>query len=208
MNDMSIWARLWSLSGTSFSRLQQFAIALMAFGVIIAVALPLILLARHYRVTALMEVPAKVLWVEERCDLLARSSSGFTKGEYEFVRTTSCAEADMFLASNVDQEWQADRRTYVSLDYVASGIPQNVILEAKRFDLAGLVVGATVPLFVNPNDLDDVETGNTVRDTIVTALYSAASVGLAVLGWFLFRRLTPELDNKDDDQDDQASSIA
>lgn len=207
MADQSIWARLWALRGTSFSKSQQFAIGLMAFGAIIAVTLPLLLLAQHYRATAFMEVPGKIVWVEERCDLLAKDSSSFTTGRFERVRTTSCAEADLFLASNVDEEWRADRRTYVSLDYVASGIQQNVMLEATLFDLGELVPGGTVPLFVNPNDLDDVETGITMRNMILTALLAVASAGVAALGWFLFRWLTPELDIEDEGEDDQLSSI-
>ncbi|MFO1034647.1 MAG: hypothetical protein U1E15_11410 [Hyphomicrobiales bacterium] len=85
------------------------------------------------------------------------------------------------------------RQGAVTLGYTASGLPQSVTLAANRLDAEMLEVGKTVPVFVNPNRLGDVETANTRRNIIMTLLFALAGAGLAVLGGLLFRWLTPEL---------------
>jgi hypothetical protein len=95
-------------------------------------------------------------------------------------------------AAPVDPSGNAGLRT-VSLTYEASGVRQNVVLAAGRFDESTLVAGGTVLLYVNPNKIDEVETGPTTRNLLMTTIFTAVAAAMAIVGWTLFRWLTPEL---------------
>lgn len=199
----SFLSRLWALRRLSFTRLQTFALGLLLIGAAMAFAFPMMLVVRQWRVETFMLVEARVTALEERCNLLGKTVTG----KFEVVKTTACAETEVFLSSNAADDWQVQREGFVTLDYVASGLPQSVTLAAGRFDAEKLVVGNTVPLHVNPNKLDEVETGTTWHNFLMTLLFAGLSAGMAVAGWFLFRWLTPELaptpatDDGDDDDD-------
>jgi hypothetical protein len=207
MADKSIWKRLWALQPDTFSLAQQSAILVTAFAALIAVGLPITVFGQRSRLADFMEVSAMIASVEERCDLFAKSESSFNPSGYDFIRTTSCPEANVFLASNAEEEWQIERKTLLSLDYVASGVPQTVTLDSRRFDMADVVPGGTVVLYINPNQLDEVETASTSRSLILTTILALASAAIAALGWIVFRMLTPELAEAGEDTDDQDSSI-
>lgn len=199
---LSFLSRLWALRQARFTKLQKFALGLVAIGAIMAVVFPMLLVVRQWRVETYMLVDATVKALEERCNLLGKTESG----KFEVVKTAACAETEVFLSSNAADDWQVQREGFVTLDYVASGLPQSVTLAAGRFDAENMVVGNTVPLHVNPNKLDEVETGTTWHNFLMTLLFAAISASMAVVGGMLFRWLTPELAAaaaaEDDDDDD------
>lgn len=185
MARLPILSRLWALRQVKFTRLERFALALVVIGLATTLALPGMLLLRQWRVETFMEVQATVKALEERCNLLGKTVSG----KFELVKTTACAEADVFLASNAADDWKVTREGVVTLDYVASGLSQSVTLPTTRFDADSLKVGASVPLHVNPNRLEDVETETTWHNFIMTLVFTLIGAGMAVVGWLLFRWL-------------------
>mgnify|MGYP000973962698 CR=1 FL=1 len=167
----SFAARLWSLRGLPLTRPQKFALGLIAVGVIAAITLPLLLVARQWRYSTYITVTATVKAVEPAVE-------------------------------DVSEGWEVRRAGSVTLDYVASGLPQTVTLAATRFDADRIVVGNSVPLHVNPNKLGEVETENTWHNILMTLLFTLASVVMAAAGGLLFRWLTPELAAEEPDDDD------
>jgi hypothetical protein len=204
MAGRSLAARLWGLRQVPFSAAQKFALVLMAVGATAAAALPLSLLLRQWQVEKFMQVEARVTAVDERCNLLGKAENG----RFEFVKTAACAETQVFLSSNAAEDWQVTREGFVTLDYVASGLAQSVTLPAARFDAENVAVGRTLTLHVDPNHLDQVETETTWSGFLRTMLFTLVSAGVAALGWFLFRWLTPELqpDESGDDADEEAAA--
>lgn len=163
----SLAARLWALRSLRFTRLQTFALGLMAVGLVASLVLPALLFVRQWRYSTYMEVAATVKVVEPPTERAGQLREGS-----------------------------------VTLDYTASGLPQTVTLATTRFDDDDLVIGNTVPLHVNPNKLGEVETENTWHTIVMTLIFTLISAGVAVLGGFLFRWLTPELQAEAEDFDD------